>query len=350
MPAALIMRPAPLIDEFVLGPNGVTRREFLVGVAAAALLTACGAGGSSESSGSGTRTIRHFAGTTEVPVDARRIVTLQDQNALLPLLELGVRPVASAGLLAEDGSRVFRRTDSFDTTGIEFIGEYGEPNLEAIAGVRPDLIISDEFSADGFYEQLSQIAPTVFVQVFDRPLTEALLDFARVVGREDDAAEFERTYRARIDRFKADLGDDLARTSVSLLSTGDPGTFYQADSGGQAQFTVMRDLGLLRPAPQRPGANEDFSEFTFEAIPEHDADAVIVNDFSGDSQGDPGVTSLVESPLYVNLAASKAGQSYVIDATRSVGSAWARMNVFIDELERILLAPGFNHDVIVESA
>lgn len=295
----------------------------------------------------GTRTIEHAAGTTEVPVDPQRIVTLQDQNALLPLLELGVTPVASAALVNDDGSHTFRRTEGFDTDGIEFVGAYGEPDLEAIAAAQPDLIVSDEGSAEGFYDELSQIAPTVLVQVFERPLSDALEDFAEVVGREERAAELRAEYEARIEELRDALGDDLERTSVSLLSTGDPGTFYQSDSGGQAQHTVMRDLGLVRPLLQRESEAEDFAEYSLERLPEHDADAVILTDFGGE-EADPGVTALLESPLHANLAATQAGQSYVIDGTRTVGSAWARMDDFIDELERILLAPDFNHDVVEE--
>lgn len=344
----------------------VTRRRTRPGAAALVVLAllAVGCGGeqvavsgttpgtttgtASESATASTRTIEHFAGTTEVPADPQRIVTLQDQNALLPLLELGVRPVASAGLVNEDGSHTFRRTEGFDASGIDFVGAYGEPDLEAIAAARPDLIISDEYSAEGVYEQLSQVAPTVFVQVFDRPLTDALEDYAEVVGEQEQAAQLRAAYDARIDELRGALGDDLERTSVSLLSTGDPGTFYQADSGGQAHYTVMRDLGLPRPGPQREGAAEDFAEYSLEQLPEHDADAVIVTDFSGEA-ADPGVPALVESRLHANLTATQAGQSYVIDATKSVGSAWARMDVFIDELERILLDPDFDHDVVQEA-
>lgn len=325
----------------------LTRREFIAGLAAAGLLVACG-GRAQETADGGTRTIRHFAGTTEVPVDAKRIVTLQDQNALLPLLELGVKPVGSAGLLGDDGSRTFRRTEGFDTSGIEFVGEYGDPNLEAIVAVRPDLIICDEFSASEFYEELSKIAPTVFVQVFERPLTEALLDFAKVVGREERAEELHQEYRNRIDRIRAELGDDLEKTSVSILATGDPGSFYPAATGGQAQYTVMLDLGLPRPESHRAD-KADRQEYSLEQLPEHDADVVVVNNFGGEGPN-PGVTALIESPLYANLAATRAGQSYVIDATRSVGSAWARMGVFLDELEAILLDPDFDHDVFIETA
>ena len=316
-------------------------------VALVPALAACGDDGAASADAAATRTITHAEGVTEVPAEPRRIVALQDQNALLPLLELGVKPVASAGLIGDDGSRSFRRTEGFDTGGIEFVGAYGEPNLEAIAAQEPDLIVSDEFTVDDQYDQLSRIAPTVAVQVFERPLTEALMDFARVVGREERAEELRAEYDARIERLRADLGDDLERTSVSLLSAGSPGSFYQADSGGQAQYTVMRDLGLPRPPLQREGAVDDFTEFSLERLPDHDADVVIVNDFGGEAP-DPGVTALVESRLYRSLRATRAGQSYVIDGTRTVGSAWARMGAFLDELERILLDPGLDRDVVDE--
>lgn len=345
---ALLDRPTtvPVTDD-------ATRREFIVGGLAVGLLAACGQGSndgdtSNEPDSPATRTVTHFAGTTEVPVDPKRIVTLQDQNALLSLLELGIKPVASAGQIDDDGTQSFRRTEGFDTSGIEFVGEYGETNLEAVAAARPDLIVCDESSADGLYEKLSEIAPTVFVQVLDRRLNDALADFAEVVGAEDEAERLRTDYEDRIAGLLSSLGADKDRTSVSLLSTGDPGSFFQADSGGQAQFTVMADLGPLRPPPQRPGASEDFAEYSLEQLPDHDADAVIISDFSGEG-ADPGVAALVESDLYDNLAATRAGQAYVIDATLSVGAAWVRMGVFLDELERIVLDPDFDHEVVSET-
>lgn len=294
-----------------------------------------------------TRTIEHFAGTTQIPVEPQRIVTLQDQNALLPLLELGVTPVASAGLLGDDGSKSFRRTQGYDTSGIEFVGAYGEPNLEAIAAQDPDLIVSDEYGAEDVYEELSRIAPTVVVQVFERPLTEALADFAEIVGKQDRAAELQADYAKRIESFRADLGENLQRTSISLLSAGAPGTFYQADSGGQAHYTVVRDLGLLRPEPQRAGA-PDAEEFSLEKLPEHDADAVFMVAF-GNETDDPGAAAVTKSRLWASLAATQAGQSTTIDGTASVGAAWGKMNVFLDQLETVLLAPDFDPGVVTET-
>lgn len=321
-------------------------------VALVPLVAACGgddaASDGATTDATATRTITHAEGVTEVPAEPKRIVTLQDQNALLPLLELGVKPVASAGLIGDDGAQSFRRTEGFDTSGIEFVGAYGEPNLEAITAQRPDLIVSDEFGSGEQYDKLSQIAPTVAVQLFEgRRLTEALMDFARVVGREDRAEELRAEYEGRIERLRSELGDDLQRTSVSVISAGEGGTFWQEDTGGQALFTVMRDLAPPRPPLQR---GDDWKEFSVERLSAHDADVVIVVDYSGEDAGDATTRALTESRLYRSLKASRAGQAYVIDGTRSVGAAWARMGVFTDELEKILLDPDLNRDVVDESA
>ncbi|MEM6431673.1 MAG: hypothetical protein AAF708_20715, partial [Deinococcota bacterium] len=53
-----------------------------------------------------TRVIQHLGGETEIPTNPQRIVTLQDQNALLPLLLLGAGDLVagSVGALQENGS------------------------------------------------------------------------------------------------------------------------------------------------------------------------------------------------------------------------------------------------------
>jgi iron complex transport system substrate-binding protein len=291
-----------------------------------------------------TRPFEHSQGTSQVPTSPERIVTTTDQNALLPLLELGVRPVASAGLLTDDGTQVFRRTEGFDTSGIDFVGEYGEPNAEAIAAQRPDLIVGYEFDSD-YYDTLAAIAPTVMIQIFDRPLDEALMDFADLVGRTEQAEQLRDDYQARIDALLEQLGDRAGELSVSVITSGDPGQFYRADTG-QALGTVMDDLALLRPTPQQTAASFDES-FSVENLADHDADVVLVIDYSGEDQ-DPGLEALTSSPLFTNLAAARADQIFLIDGTQTVGAAWARMGRYLDELERLLLDPALDVDVVSE--
>lgn len=337
----MILPPLPEIDD-------ATRREFLIGAAGLLLLAPYGCGGGSgaggETTSGGTRPFEHAAGVTDVPVRPQRIVTTSDQNALLPLLELGVEPVASAGLVEEDGTEMFRRVEGFDTSDIEFVGSYGQPNAEAVAAQQPDLIVGYEFDEE-YYDTLSRIAPTVLIQIFDRDLDEALLDFADLVGRRDRAEQLRTAYVRRVDSLVDELADRRDELSVSVISAGDsPGQFYRADVG-QALGTVMEDLNLPRPAPQR--GEGDFEPFSMESLSKHDADVVLVVNYSEEGQ-DPNVRALVESPLYKSLAAYEAGQAYIIDGTKTVGAAWARMEAFLDELERILLDPDLDTGVVGE--
>lgn len=320
-------------------------------LAVALLVAACGSDDGGEAAATDTTAaeavaFEHSQGTTDVPTDPQRIVTTTDQNALLPLLELGVTPVASAGLIGEDGAQSFRRTDGFDTSGIEFVGAYGEPNAEAIAAQLPDLIVGYEFDGD-YYDTLAEIAPTVLVQIFDRPLDEALMDFARLVGRAERGEELRAEYEDRIEGLLDGLGDRREQLSISVITAGDPGQFYRADTG-QAIGTVVERLDLLRPAPQQDEASFD-ETFSVEQVADHDADVVLVIDFSGEDR-DPGFSALFDSPLFANLAASQAGQAHVVDGTVTVGAAWARMGRFLDEVERILLDPELDVDVVDESA
>lgn len=280
-----------------------------------------------------TRTVEHAAGTTEVPGDPQRIVTTTDQNALLPLLELGITPVGSAGLLGADGSTSFRRTEGFDTSAVTFTGPYGEPNLEAVAALEPDLVVGYEFDQE-FYDDLSAFAPTVLVQVFDRPLTEALEQFAEVVGAEERAAELREAYEARVAEVQELLGDRLETLSVSVISAGDPGTFYRADVG-QAMGTVVDDLGLTLVEEQ--AADDGNEANSAEQLSGRDADVVLVVDYSGEqAEPDPGTAAILDNPLYRRLAAVEADQAHVVDGTQVVGAAWARMDAFLDVLEEHL--------------
>lgn len=294
----------------------------------------------------GFRSIAHAAGESCIPVNPQRIVTLQDQNGLLPLLELGVTPTGSACHIREDGSRIFRRTEDFDTTAITCVGAYwGEANAEAIALLQPDLIVGYEFNRE-FYDLHSQIAPTVLVQVFDRPLPVALLEFADLVNRTEQAEALQAAYEERIRGLLAQLGERKAALSISVISAGDEaGQFYRADTG-QALGTVMSALDLLRPDAQQ-GAGS-FEPYSIETLPAHDADVVLVINYAGEGQ-DPNFDAFVNSPLFTSLAAARAEQVYIIDGTKTVGAAWSKMNAFIDELERILLDSNLDVNVVQEA-
>lgn len=328
------------------------RRLLGLAVASALALTACGGTDGSTGSGSAgsgdatasaaaaaTFTFEHAAGTTEVPVGAERIVTLQDQNGLLPLLELGVTPVGSAALDNGDGSHTFRRVDSFDTSGVEFVGAYGEPDLELIAAQQPDLIIGTEFD-EAIYAELSAIAPTVLVEIFGgRELTEVLADFAELVGATEEHERLRGEYEAAVEQLRADLPRPAEEITLSYVSFYDDGTVFV--DVGQAIGTVLGDVGFARTeVEQQAEAAGERHEASFETITDFDqVDVMITGDFSGDVQGegDPAITTARASALFQGLDVVQRGEHHVFDGTRMVGSAFEKMNNFIDFLRETLV-------------
>lgn len=101
-----------------------------------------------------------------VPAHPKRIVSLHDLDITIPLIELGVPPVASHGRTRPDGSHFIRSGAlltgvDFDNSSIAFIGT-ADIDIEAIVAAKPDLIITEP-TRNTPIEQLEKIAPTVSI-------------------------------------------------------------------------------------------------------------------------------------------------------------------------------------------
>ncbi len=76
-----------------------------------------------------------------VPAHPKRIVSLHDLDITIPLIELGVPPVASHGRTRPDGSHFIRSGAlltgvDFDNSSIAFIGT-ADIDIEAIVAAKP---------------------------------------------------------------------------------------------------------------------------------------------------------------------------------------------------------------------
>ncbi|MDP9352451.1 MAG: ABC transporter substrate-binding protein, partial [Chloroflexota bacterium] len=105
------------------------------------------------------RTIEHAMGTAEVPANPQRVVAL-DTGELDAAMTLGVKPVGAVEAIPGEGFPSYLE----GTEGIENVGTIEQPNLEKIAALKPDLILSSKLRHEVIYPQLSKIAPTVFAE------------------------------------------------------------------------------------------------------------------------------------------------------------------------------------------
>jgi iron complex transport system substrate-binding protein len=179
-----------------------TRRTLaaLLAVGAMTALAACGttdepsepAGDAGSTAAGGPVSITDDRGeTVELDAPATRVVSLEWMQTEM-LASLGVEPVGAAdvaGYTSWVGTSVPLSTEPED------VGTRGEPSVEAIAGLEPDLIVGVTSSIpEGAMEQMARIAPIALFDGADAadPLgyvEDTFRDIATLVGAEDAADE-----------------------------------------------------------------------------------------------------------------------------------------------------------------
>lgn len=158
----------------------------LASLAAACLLLSGCAGGDTEAgqgqtSGAGTRSVEHARGTATVPADPQRVVVLEPVE-LDTAVALGVTPVGAAVASNVAGIPGYLGVD-----GVQPVGTVPEPDLEAIAALKPDLILGTEARHSKLFGQLETIAPTVFMETQADPWQDNVRLIGEALGQPEEA-------------------------------------------------------------------------------------------------------------------------------------------------------------------
>lgn len=292
--------------------SSLRRPAALALVAAAALaLTACG---DSSSASSGTteqaatdasypRTLEHHKGSTELPAKPQRIVALD--NSLVEAVVLLDRPLVG-------GISSYRDLTGFPpylgdaVADTEEVGPLETPDLEAVAALEPDLIVSATVRHDALYDELSAIAPTVFVETTGPTWRENITFLGEVLGEEDTAAEVLDDYRTRAQALGEAINEKAGDPTVSVVRFLDgPTRLYQKSS---FSGHILADMGLARPASQDV---EDFAaEIGEEQIRQADADHIFVTSYSG---GGASKERFLRNPLWGQLEGVQAGNVHEVE-------------------------------------
>lgn len=295
----------------------------------------------------GFRPFEHSAGEDCIPENPQRIVTLQDQNGLLPLMELGVRPIASAGHINSEGERMYRRMEGYDTTGIEFIGTYGEPDAEAVAAQTPDLIIASPWP-EGAYETYSKIAPTIVIDMFSNDLEVALFQFADAVNKTERAEQLQAEFEAKAEAVRNQLDGKLEQTTLSVITSAYQAPGFYGVEPTQAWGTVRRALEPTMTAPEQSWDTERNVK-SMEALGDHSADVMFFMAFDADEGGDSDdYGDFIAQPLVQALPVAQADQLVMLDGSAMVGSAWGKAMNGLDQIATVLLRDDLTRDLVQE--
>ncbi|MFI0420926.1 ABC transporter substrate-binding protein [Spongiactinospora sp. 9N601] len=294
-------------------PATLGRRGFLGGVAAAAAtlgLTACGVSGqgdTAEAGGAGKAVGRQIAtdnGTVTVPEHPERVIATVNYDALM-LLDLGLVPV---GVPDGTAQKTLMPAAAYERLkDVKTIGAAGAPNAQAIAALKPDLIL-DQFYKDKT-TPLATIAPVAFFNWADSGALwhQQIAKIAKAVNREDRLTAAKQRYQARLEEVSATYRKQIEGSTWVSLSGGQGGKVYL----GSPLLTVMRDLGLKIGA----GIPADESGFVEKSYEELDVlnDCTVVL-YAGQFEGTatPPTQELLKNELWKDVPAVKAGRAFPV--------------------------------------
>ncbi len=275
------------------------------GVAALAL-GACGSGDddgtpAAEAQPAEARTVQHAMGATEITGTPERVVVL-DTGELDSAIALGVKPVGAVEAIAGEG---FPEYLAEQAEGIELVGTIEQPNVEAIAALDPDLILSSKLRHEAIYDQLSRIAPTVFSEQTGVDWKQNFALHAEALGRSEQARRLQAEYDAGARGLREALGAERAQRTVSVVrSVGDEVRIYL-----KANFlgTILEDAGLPRPKVQ--DVDEFSATATEERIADLDGDVLFLARFGDDHRL---LTKLQRNRLWSRLDVVQAERVYEV--------------------------------------
>ncbi len=259
-------------------------------------------------------------GDVTVPSEPKRVVALGWGDAETALA-LGVQPVGASDWLGfgADADGVGPWAQGLYTQKPQII-ETLEPSYEAIAALKPDLILDTKGSGDqARYDRLSQIAPTIGVpEGADSYLTdmEDQVDMvAEALGREDQGDALLDAVDQRFDQIEAAHPDWKGKTVTAATK---PSEGWGAYVEGSERVAFLEKLGFEQ-SPTIAGIPANAGGFSVDVSSEQldllDADVIVAFPIFIDK------SVITDDPLWQAIPAVAAGHSIVLDG--DVSSAYS---------------------------
>ncbi|MFS0875238.1 ABC transporter substrate-binding protein [Solibacillus isronensis] len=282
-------------------------------------------------------TVQHAMGSTNITSTPEKIVVLTNEGTEA-LLALGIKPVGAVS--SWSGEPWYEHiADQMD--GVEVVGQETAIDLEAIAKLKPDLIIGNKIRQEADYENLSKIAPTVFAETLTGQWKDNFSLYAEAVNAEDKGKEVLANYDAKIQETKEALGDATNQSvSVVRFLSGTSRIYFTDSFSG----VILKELGFNRVEKQADlftNDNQMAVEVGKEIIPQMDGDLLFYFTYlpTGDDSASATEAEWTADPLWQNLNAVKNGKAIsVSDAVWNTAGGILAAQKMLEEIPE-LLAP-----------
>ncbi|WP_031557921.1 ABC transporter substrate-binding protein [Lachnospira multipara] len=210
-------------------------------------------------------------GEVTIPANPQRIVDLSGNSDMLSILGFSV--VGTANSDAYDYTKFpSYLEDTLSGTKILGYSMQSTMDIEAILDLNPDLIVISSVQ-EQMYDDLSDIAPTVMIELAQTDWTDDLKEVGEIFGKSDKVNEYLDSYYAEAkevgSKIKSAKGEDA--TYLSFLASG--GNLYIFDAAGFGSV-LYEDLGLKKPEGMPQQENISLPVVSYEGLASIDADYI----------------------------------------------------------------------------
>ncbi len=198
------------------------------------------------------------------------------------------------------------------------VGSLFEPDIEAVAALQPDLVITGGRSSSQT-KTLSQVAPTIDMSVDQTDFLNSALARARALGKIFDKQDEVETRIARLESSIATLKDEAKAQGRGLivLTTGNRMSAF----GPGSRFGILHGAFGVAPADPNLDVSNHGEAISFEYIAKTDPDWLFVIDRDA-AIGRGAAATMLENELVENTKAWKSGHVVYLDpATWYLSSA-----------------------------
>ena len=276
-----------------------------------------------------TVTVTDVRGDVEIPADPQRIVDLSGNSDILSIL--GYDVVGTANSDAYDYTK-FPSYLEETLKGAEILGYSMQDTMdvEAVMNLNPDLIVISTVQ-EKMYDALSEIAPTVMIQLEALNWKDDVRALAKVFNKEDVANEWLTKYETEAkeegDKIKAEYGEDT--TYLSFLASG--GQFFIFDGAGFGDV-LYNDMGLAKPAGMPEQTDISLPVVTYEGL------AAIQTDYIFLIATDEDLAQLESNAIWNSLPAVKEGNVVVLPSSPYFNQGYSSIGreVLVNEIGDML--------------
>ncbi|WP_341279579.1 AraC family transcriptional regulator [Paenibacillus sp. FSL H8-0537] len=246
-----------------------------------------------------TRIISTEKGDVEVPAEPKRVVALY---MLGDVVAMGVKPVGISDVY--EGA-AFEQ----ELTGIATLGEWFEPNQEAVLALDPDLIIAP---SEDTYNKLRDIAPTVYIP-FDKMTTdERMKMLGKVFGKEQEVNTLMENFNKKVEESKEKLkAAGVYDKTVSIIEGGKKQMSVIASKQyGRGSQIIYEYLGMKAPKVIQDKIDVatvgDGENVSLEVLPEYMGDYIFRSSWTG-------MDDLSDNSIWNSIPAVKEGRLVEIE-------------------------------------